>query len=116
MQKERRFPKKCVIFLTIVLVLLLVSCWNHTFTVQKWRDRPDARRNIVDNMLSRYDLIGMTEGELFKLLGEEEPLTEDGYALYVYGIGMERGWISVDNEFLFVRVEDGMVTDHYFMK
>lgn len=48
------------------VVLLLVvwyglNRWQHTYTPDKWFSAPNERLDILDDLLGKYDLVGMTE-------------------------------------------------------
>lgn len=55
-----------------VLIGIAIFKYKHTFTVEKWLKSPDDRTNMVDDLLEKHKLIGMTEEEIISLLGEEE--------------------------------------------
>ncbi|SMC56276.1 hypothetical protein [Papillibacter cinnamivorans] len=88
---------------------------QHTFTQEKWMNRPEHRVDIVDDMLAKYRVIGMTEEEITALLGGD-----DGkYARYspeedsiVYYLGPERGLFSIDSEWLVITFRSGAVSDY----
>lgn len=59
------------------VVLLLVvwyglNRWQHTYTPDKWFSAPNERLDILDDLLGKYDLVGMTEEEVVALLGPED--------------------------------------------
>lgn len=59
------------------LVLLLAAGygldrWRRTYTPDKWASAPDERLDILDDLLGKYDLVGMTEGQVVALLGPED--------------------------------------------
>lgn len=68
------------------------------------RQDDPIRLRMVDDLLRRYRLRGMREDELIALLGR--PPKTDYFSDYqiVYWLGPERGFISIDSEWLAVRV------------
>ena len=68
------------------------------------RQDDPIRLRMVDDLLRRYRLRGMREDELIALLGKP-PKTDyfSGYQI-IYWLGPERGFISIDSEWLAVRV------------
>ena len=75
-----------------------------------------TRLAMVDDLLARYELVGMTREEVDGLLGVP---TETGYFAnfeYVYLLGPERGFISIDSEWLCIDFEDGVVSDARLMR
>ena len=117
--KNKEIRKIKIINLAVFLffVLLAAAAFIHlkskTFSAKKWREAPDERVNIVDSLLSKHDLIGMTEKEVTALLGEND--NDSGYfskdGRYVYYLGPERGFFSIDSEWLLIDFSDGAVSD-----
>ena len=110
-----------VIFLLMFISIetfLSVWKWNRTFTVKKWMENPDDRYKIVSNMLSKYEIVGMTEKEIIELLGEEyenapesfkQPRGEipDGNSLMYY-LGVD----FMNDNWLIITIEEGRATSH----
>lgn len=109
--------------ITILFIILIVSSYIsrdiyiHTFTAEKWADDPWGRVNIVDDMLHRYSLIGMSKSDINMLLGDE---TENAYFKennnIVYFLGPERGLISIDSEWLVITFEKGTVSKYEILR
>ena len=59
-----------LIIAIVIAGLLYQSC--HSFSTSKWELYPDERTKIVDDLLMRYDLIGMQESEIIALLGSHD--------------------------------------------
>lgn len=53
------------------ILFLIYGYEVHRFTKDKWISNPDKRYLIVEDLLSKYTLVGMSEGDVIKLLGEE---------------------------------------------
>ena len=74
-----------------------------------------SEQKIVDDLLMRYDLIGMHESEIIALLGNHD--NDYGYFSsenrFVYRLGMERGFISIDSEWLIIDFDDGVVVGYF---
>lgn len=115
--KEIRKIKIINLAVFLFFVLLAAAAFIHvqskTFSEEKWREAPGERVNIVDSLLSKHDLIGMTEKEVTALLGEND--NDSGYfskdGRYVYYLGPERGLFSIDSEWLLIDFSDGKVSD-----
>lgn len=62
-----------IILMIFIIIGILFGTWKlgRTFTVSKWMDNPDDRYVIVSDMLSRNDIVGMSESEIIDLLGNE---------------------------------------------
>ena len=106
--KPRRLP-----FLRAARCRRIYTCAKQDLFRGKWREAPGERVNIVDSLLSKHDLIGMTEKEVTALLGEND--NDSGYfskdGRYVYYLGPERGLFSIDSEWLLIDFSDGKVSD-----
>lgn len=70
---------------------------NHTFTTEKWRNNPDGRMQILQDLLEKQPLVGMTRDEVISLLGPGEQQTsfagkmegtQEG-DLLVYSLGVD---------------------------
>lgn len=84
---------------------------NHTFSTSKWLDDPENRAAIVDDLLKKHELVGMTEEEVIALLGENNNdygafNAEDRY---VYYMGPDRAF-GIDCEWLILDFTDGVVS------
>ena len=56
----------------IIICAGVVSIYqSHRFTPEKWRDHPEKRVRIVSDLMKKYELVGMSEDEVLKLLGPE---------------------------------------------
>ena len=122
-EKEMRKAKRINyiafgILVVVVLDIIIVSAvyyWIHTFSTSKWLNNPEKRTAIVDNLLEKHELVGMTEADVIALLGE--PNNDYGYFnaddRYVYYMGPERGLISIDSEWLILDFTDGIVSDSF---
>ena len=106
------------IFAALVLAVIVVGIvyqYQHSFSTAKWERNPEERTKIVDDLLMRYDLIGMQESEILALLGNHD--NDSGYFSsenrFVYRLGMERGFISIDSEWLIIDFDDGIVTGYF---
>jgi len=70
-------------------------------------DLEDFRRHrMADWLVQRRRLIGMSRGEVLSALGE--PTVTSHFREYdlVYVLGNERGWLSIDSEWLLMRLDD----------
>ena len=106
------------IFAAVVLAVIItyvVYHHKHTFSTSKWLNNPEERTAIVDDLLEKHEFVGMTEADVVTLLGE--PNNDYGYFnadnRYVYYMGLERGLISIDSEWLILDFTDGVVSNSY---
>ncbi len=82
------------------------------FTPEDWAAHPEARWHMADELIDDARLAGLTRDEVYELLG---PPPDTGYFREmddVWRLGMERGLISLDSEWLAVNYdESGRVRD-----
>lgn len=106
--------KKFIIGFIIIILIVFVVIRNkmvHIFSAERWINYPEKRVDMVDNLLENHDLMGMTKEEVVLLLGkdtETEYFKADGNL--VYYLGPERGFISIDSEWLVLEIEENQVT------
>lgn len=80
-----------------------------TFTTEKWTTEPDNRTAIVNNLLSDYELYGMTREEIADLLGTADGETEDEL---VYALGESDTLFDAQEEQLVLYFRDGLVENY----
>mgnify|MGYP006900617403 FL=1 len=126
MENEAKRAKRRIIiaFSILVFILLVIAAafcvyrYQHTFSQEKWLSNADGRYMIVDDMLEKHQLIGMSEADVIALLGAEDG---DGPASFklsrehfppestlVYHLGVE----YIDNMWLIISISDGIVTEY----
>ncbi|RHW42783.1 hypothetical protein D1B31_04175 [Neobacillus notoginsengisoli] len=96
-----------------VLFLLHLLFSPDQFNRDRWLNEPGERVEMVDSLLSEVRLKGMSKAEIIDLLGEqgEEAYLESDNL--VYYLGDERGFISIDSEWLIIRFDNhDRVTDY----
>jgi hypothetical protein len=92
-----------------------------SFDSTAWRDEAQIQRGVrlgmADRLIAQGTLLGKTRAEVVEMLGEP-PRT--GYFAdwdLVYWLGPERGFISIDSEWLVLRLSaDGRVTDNRIVR
>lgn len=80
-----------------------------TFTTEKWTAEPDHRAAIVNNLLSDYELYGMTREEITGLLGAADGDSEDEA---VYELGESDTLFDAREEQLVLYFRDGTVYNY----
>ena len=121
-RKLKRINYTALGIVAALLLAFLAGCLiareRRSFRTEKWISDPENRTRIVDDLLSDYELVGMTEEEIRALLGGHD--NESGYFLkedrLVYWLGPERGWISIDSEWLVLDFADGVVADAFITR
>jgi outer membrane protein assembly factor BamE (lipoprotein component of BamABCDE complex) len=107
--KRRR---RNILIIAVIAFVGVVAAWalrpvGRGFDQAVWRDerQESARLEMADRIVARRMLDGKARSEVVAMLGEP-PKT--GYFSdwdFVYRLGMERGFISIDSEWLVVRFD-----------
>ncbi len=93
--------------------------WNNhltRFDSERWKTAElygasKARQRMVEDLLQKFPLSGMSEEEVHELLGpQSDPTYFKAYDLR-YWLGPERG-LGVDSEWLVIRLNDGRVAEY----
>lgn len=126
MENEVKRAKRRIIiaFSILVFILLIIAAafcvyrYQHTFSQEKWLADADGRFRLVDDMLEKHPLIGMSEADVIALLGAEDgdgqtsfKLSDKNYppeTTLVYHLGVE----YIDNMWLIISISDGVVTEY----
>ena len=126
MENEAKRAKRRIIiaFSILVFILLIIAAafcvyrYQHTFSQEKWLADADGRFRLVDDMLEKHPLTGMSEADVIALLGAEDgggqtsfKLSDKNYppeTTLVYRLGVE----YIDNMWLIISISDGVVTEY----
>ena len=77
------------------------DAWKSSLSVSS--DTDPIRLRMVDDLLRRHNLVGMTHDELIALIGTPPKCGYFRDYQFVYWLGPERGYMSIDSEWLAVR-------------
>lgn len=126
MENEAKRAKRRIIiaFSILVFILLIIAAafcvyrYQHTFSQEKWLADADGRFRLVDDMLEKHPLTGMSEADVIALLGEEDgdgpasfKLSDKNYppeTTLVYYLGVD----YMDDMWLIISISDGVVTEY----
>ncbi|SDX30577.1 hypothetical protein [Tepidimicrobium xylanilyticum] len=100
------------IFLVIIIFFGAKYKYQHTFSTNRWIKYPRERVKMVDDMLQKHKLVGQTKKDIVKLLGDAtntDYFKEDNNV--VYYLGDERGFISIDSEWLVITFDNNIVVE-----
>jgi sugar/nucleoside kinase (ribokinase family) len=102
--------KKIVVFLCIavgILACLLIKHeYDHTFQRSRWFDEPQQRVVMLDDMMKKHPIVGMSEEEIMQFLGDEKTgatyyFTEPDNLVYYLGNrgkAMHDVWLVIELE------------------
>lgn len=103
--------KKILVIIAVFIFLLCRNIVKHTFSTERWMHLPEKRVDMVDDLLEKHDLVGMSREKVISLLGADTDTeyfkTEDNM---VYYMGNERGLISIDSEWLVLEFQENQVS------
>lgn len=104
--------------LLLITVLCGISKYQRTFSKEKWALKPNARYKMVDDMLEKYELIGMDEADVIQLLGQEDNNEITSFkqnrqyyptdSTLVYWLGVS----SMNDNWLILSTDHGIITDY----
>ena len=106
----------CVIVIALIVFMGMYK-YQHTFTTEKWTDAGHDRTKLVDDLLEKHNLIGMSESEVIALLGAEDSdrssfkisrvdFPPETTLVYYLGVGY------MDDMWLIVSLQDGVVYEY----
>ncbi len=109
-----------------MILLLCVGAWlsypefkeylgRIPFDSAKWKN-PELvadriRIKMVDDLLRKHDLVGWSKEDIDDLLGVPPKTGYFSAYDYVYWLGPERGFISIDSEWLVIKFNQGKVAE-----
>jgi hypothetical protein len=120
MRRPRMRLRSLMIAVAVVVVVLgaiaLSTPRRRPFDPVAWRagDRqPEREREeMADDLVASRALLGKTRSEVVRLLGEPPPTEYFRSFDLVYRLGMERGFMSIDSEWLVLKLgPDGRVVE-----
>jgi hypothetical protein len=105
--------------MVVLLVFIVVRSWSSSlpFDAATWRNEEISTTNgtrvrMADRLVDSHALLNKSRGDVVSMLGEPPPTEYFRDWDLVYYLGPERGFISIDSEWLVVRFDDdGRVTD-----
>ena len=115
-KKAKRF--NYTVFAIFAAIVLVPGAWiisykyQHTFTAERWAEKPEKRAEMVGDLLKKGALSGKTPEEVTALLGED---AGDGVPFkaadnLIYHLWLE-DYIDIDSQWLIISFKDGLVSD-----
>ena len=98
--------------------LLIYNEVESKFIYEKWIKKEDKRIWMVDDLLEKHEIVGMSKDDIEKLLGKPSDIAYfKELDNMVYYLGPERGLVRIDSEWLIIRFgEDDIAIDVKIMK
>ncbi|TCJ02376.1 hypothetical protein [Cytobacillus praedii] len=104
----------CLILPLYCFTVLGINEKKANFTAERWLAKSDERVYMIDDLLSRTKLIGLSKEEVIMLLGKPDAIErfKDDNTI-VYYLGNERGFISIDSEWLVIWFDNAETVLNY---
>ena len=107
-----RWYAMVLLTLFLILAVLIGICigvyrYRNRFTPEKWKRSPGRRAYIVGDFLEDHPPEGLTEAEIYELLGDPDLKAEEETLSLGYVLGNVR--TVLDAEWLILELEDGTV-------
>jgi len=120
-QRPRRIRTRIYGTMAVVAALLLGYWWfsDSRFDSAAWKSvsgNDASKLTMVDDLLAQYQLVGMERAEIDELLGVAPDTPYFADFDYVYWLGPERGFISIDSEWLCIDFTNDVVVDARLMR
>ena len=101
----------CLAYVVFWAPLPFIPSWWRS-NESNWGDRFSRRHRMADWLIYGGALVGKTRADVVALLGEPPPTEYFKDWHMVYNLGAERGFISIDSEWLVLRLDaGGIVTE-----
>lgn len=122
---KRRKRRLVVAFAAVAVVAVLAVRWvwfpGRSFDSAAWQDETlveqGVRLEMADRLIARGTLVGRTRTEVVEVLGEPPRTAYFADWDLVYWLGPERGFFSIDSEWLVLRLgADGRVTNNRIVR
>lgn len=85
------------------------ASWKNEQLVDNWEN--PIRLRMVDDLLKKHELVSMSKNQIDELLGVPKPTGYFSDYDYVYWLGPERGFISIDSEWLGIKFQNNIVIE-----
>ncbi len=92
---------------------------THEFSEKAWENEPDKRVEIIDDMMERRLLDGLTREDVVALLGKPDDNTSQFRSLnwdMIYHLGPESGVFRIDSEWLLIWLKNDTVAKYEVRK
>jgi hypothetical protein len=111
-----------VLAVSAILLLAILAIWQvwfpgRAFDAAAWQDEAQVQQGVrlkmADRLIARNTLYRKSRAEVVQLLGEPPPTGYFADWDLVYWLGPERGFISIDSEWLVLRLDQDRRVVHY---
>ena len=125
LQVEHKRPRLGAWLLVVAAVTIAVGAFAYRslarprFDSDAWKSVPaddPGKLAMVDDLLARHKLVGMTRTEIDTMLGTPPKTSYFRDYDYVYWLGPERGFMSIDSEWLCIAFDGDFVVDAKLMR
>lgn len=94
--------------LTASVVCFLIYCGARSkFSVKRWREQPESRKYMINSLLLNNEIYGMSESEIYTLLGTEASSSKSFSQERRYYLGSSKR--TNQEHWLVLQFENGLV-------
>jgi hypothetical protein len=107
----------CVVIAVLILISHIANeyAWGIEFESAAWKEAEGSANKIrvrmIDSLLRKHTLVGMTRTQIDSLLGTPNKTSYFSDYEYVFWLGPERGFMSIDSEWLALKFKDNIVAE-----
>lgn len=118
---QRQLNRLIFYIAVIIITLILSACGTKKFESLAWKEagersaEPYIRLEMADDLIASQSLLNKTKDEVIVLLGKPENGYFKAYDL-VYWLGPERSWLSIDSEWLVIKLDEKGQVKNYLLK
>ncbi|MSU55855.1 MAG: hypothetical protein EXS51_00890 [Candidatus Taylorbacteria bacterium] len=85
------------------------ASWKDEQLVDNWEN--SIRLRMVDDLLRKHELVGMSKNQVDELLGVPKPTGYFSDYDYVYWLGPKRRFVSTDDEWLGIKFKNNIIVE-----
>lgn len=113
------FKKSAVLAVVLIAIYTLIAVgtnagvhkYMETFTYEKWAEYTDERELMLDDLVSKYNFIGMKREEVKDILGDSDVMYADADGKDILEYRIDEGWF--DPVMLSFEFENNLVVEAY---
>lgn len=106
---KRPYFIDAILFLALLISSLLLRLFEKPFNSEDWRNHPEDRHEMVDNLIQSQLLIGNTKDEVIRRLGEPLQIVNSDKNGLIYSIGEVPSFFNFKNDRLLIFFENDKV-------
>ncbi|WP_422107011.1 outer membrane protein assembly factor BamE domain-containing protein [Winogradskyella sp.] len=98
-------------FLAFIISMSLIWTFEERFDKQRWKNQPDSRYQMIDDLIESQLLMGTTKAQVISLLGEPTSSSQTDKDSFIYNIGDPPSFFNSRKEHLLIIFVDQKVDE-----